>query len=107
MAIGAYCDNCKHKELEHKFDKWPCMDCCDGDRRDPVRNADRVRAMTDEEFANFIVHRDCCPGFFTGTFSDASRKKYGFDGRSERCECGECCYECWLDWLRQEAEEGE
>ena len=54
MAMGVYCDSCKHKELEHKFDKWPCMDCCDGDRRDPVRNADRIRAMTDEELAGWL-----------------------------------------------------
>lgn len=67
-------------------------------------NADRIRAMTDEELANFIVHRDCCPGFVANTFSDANRKKYGFDGRSERCECGDECQECWIDWLRKEAE---
>lgn len=60
MAIGHYCNNCKHKELEHKFDKWPCMDCCDGDRCDPPTNADRIRAMTDEELAEYLtdVSRD-------------------------------------------------
>lgn len=73
----------------------------------PKTNADRIRAMTDEELVNFVVHHDCCPGFVMDTFSDENRRKYGFDGHSERCECGECCYECWIDWLRQEVEEDE
>ena len=89
MAMGVYCDSCKHKELEHKFDKWPCMDCCDGDRRDPVRNADRIRSMTDEELAELWW---------------------------ERVDCGECpvhrdckitgqdCKKLALDWLKQEVE---
>ena len=73
----------------------------------PQTNADRIRCMTDEELVNFVVHHDCCPGVVTYTFSDENRKKYGFDGRSERCECGECCYECWLDWLKKEKKEDE
>ena len=79
--------------------KWNAM------QTKPITKADIVRPMTDEELANFIVHRDCCPGFFTGTFSDANRKKYGFDGRSERCEFGgEECIACWLDWLKEAAD---
>lgn len=69
----------------------------------PITNYDLVRAMSIEELANFIVHRDCCPGYVTGTFSDVNRKKYGFDGLSERCDYGDECNNCWIDWLKQEA----
>ena len=86
MAMGVYCDSCKHKELEHKFDKWPCMDCCDGDRRDPVRNADRIRAMTDEELAEwFSIY--CC-----------RNKTY-----DAHCETFGSCKACWFSWLQEEA----
>lgn len=62
-----------------------------------VSNADRIRAMTDEELAELIGDNiDCaickkevfetttCPGSLTA------------DGKD--------CYGCWLDWLRQEVE---
>ena len=95
MAMGVYCDSCKHKELEHKFDKWPCMDCCDGDRRDPVRNADRIRAMTDEELAEFMNCGACPPG------KDVSELCHDEDGGS----VPDMCNLCWLDWLKEEAKE--
>lgn len=60
-------------------------------------NADRIRAMTDEELAELIGDNiDCsickkevfetatCPGLLTA------------DGKD--------CYGCWLDWLRKECE---
>lgn len=80
------------------------------DEFDPIdepkrTNADRIRGMDIEELANFIVHRDCCPGYVTETFSDENRIKYGFDGLSERCDYGDECHECWIDWLRQEVKE--
>ena len=51
-------------------------------------NGDRVRAMSDEELAEFAVY-DCC-----GTFREAA-------------ECKRClgnCIECALAWLRQDVE---
>ena len=52
---------------------------------EPKTNADKVRAMTDEELARWI-------------------------GQYERCvehkrKCDSKCYLCWLDWLKQEADE--
>ena len=51
-------------------------------------NADRIRAMTDEELAEWIAGRypDCPPG--------TSPAPLG---------CDDVCSECWLEWLRQEA----
>ena len=59
-----------------------------------VTNADCIRAMTDEEIAEMFSHsgKYFCHG-------------NGYDPHSERCDYGDECEECWLDWLRQEAAE--
>ena len=53
----------------------------------PVTNADRIRAMTDEELAEKLatyVRCDMCPRW--------------------PATCEEKCTKYWLDWLKQEAE---
>lgn len=52
-----------------------------------MTNGDRIRSMTDKELA-LLMGFECCP---------ESRK-------FEPCDEAKC-YECWLDWLRQIAEE--
>ena len=51
-------------------------------------NADRFRAMTDEELAEFFYElgnrNDVCPEFGAH-------------------DCEESCRQCWLDYLKQEA----
>jgi len=59
----------------------------------PQTNADRIRAMTDEELASYL----------TGVW-------YGFEETPGMCDvCDnhtvQKCSECWLDWLKQEATE--
>ena len=56
----------------------------------PQTNADKIRAMSDEELAEWIW-ADACPGIPTTS-------------------CGVCpegqekpCIECWLEWLKKEA----
>lgn len=58
-----------------------------GNVKRPMTNGDRIRAMTDKELA-LLMGFECCP---------ESRK-------FEPCDEAKC-YECWLDWLRQIAEE--
>ena len=53
----------------------------------PVTNADRIRAMSDEELANKLYLGVCVRHF---------------DDSHECKDNG--CRKCWLDWLRQEAE---
>ena len=51
----------------------------------PITNADRIRAMTDEELAElFWIRADCklCP--------------------NKETHCSDDCRKHWLDWLRQE-----
>lgn len=51
-----------------------------------ITNADRIRAMTDEELAKFLDNTDG-----------------DFPPNVERCSIEES-EECWLEWLRQEAD---
>lgn len=53
-----------------------------------VTNADRIRAMSDEELAEYVATYSCPPA-------------------AERTRCGGVCPECWLDWLRQPVKDGE
>ena len=66
------------------------------DKKVPT-NADRIRAMTDEELAEmFLTHDEQlyrhCP---SDTFAEYCQVK----------PCVECCdcKSCWLGWLKQEA----
>ena len=52
----------------------------------PITNADRIRAMTDEELADYFSELSCWP--------NASRKD---------CRGMANCMDCWLDWLKQGA----
>lgn len=74
------CKNCANMDNEY------CFACDDGNQFKPMTNADRIRAMTDEEMAEFIENPNGKPWY----------------------RCGECkwesCKECCLDWLRQECE---
>ena len=59
-----------------------------------LTNADRIRAMTDEELASYI----------TGVW-------YSFEELPGMCDVCEShtvqkCSECWLDWLKQEVKDG-
>lgn len=58
----------------------------------PITNADKIRQMTDEELATWFSERPRnCP------------LPYAKDGFLKgRCKMG--CGNCWLDWLKQEAE---
>ena len=62
---------------------------CDPEHCDNIAptNADRIRAMSDEELAEFIAQQGSCPTLPDGTSPES---------------CKESCYGCWLDWLKQE-----
>ena len=52
-----------------------------------ITNADRIRAMSDEELAEWL-----------GQYGERSFACTGLGA----CDCQTTCRECWLDWLRQE-----
>ena len=52
----------------------------------PKTNADRIRAMPDEELAEYLLNVHYCP---TPPICDSKKN----------------CKDCWLDWLRSPVEE--
>lgn len=54
----------------------------------PVTNADRIRAMTDEELAKYML----------GTQESNGCPNHGM------INCQDSCADCWLEWLRSEAD---
>ena len=53
----------------------------------PLTNADRIRAMTDEELARHFSFRWCPPDRHCTALDKIT------------------CYDCWLDWLKQEVKD--
>ena len=56
--------------------------------RKPITNADRIRAMTDEELAEKLCKMQCygvCP-----------------DGKDWAICDKDDCQKCWIDWLKEE-----
>ena len=64
--------------------------------RKPMTNADRIRAMTDEELMEFLEH-DCWS-------IDYCKKDAPIDQETKECLLPSC-KQCWLEWLKQEADE--
>lgn len=63
----------------------------------PLTNADRIRAMTDEELAIFISDMSRCDGCKAKSLETAHPCKGLYVG----------CKGNWLDWLKQDAERSE
>lgn len=81
---GGYCCNRGAMQYMDKCEK-PC------DTIEPITNAGRVRAMSDEELAEMLRDAGDCPS----------------DYFSEKCESFGNCFECWLYWLKQPAKDGD
>lgn len=78
--------------LNHQTFPIPVYGCSNGrpGRIVPQTNADRIRAMTDEELAEM-----CAGGCPNGDRLNCG--KYYLHG-------GRDCFNCWLDWLKSPAE---
>ena len=77
----------KHEEYCAYIDQY----CVEGPcpYEEPMTNADRIRAMTDEELAEF--------------FGKVSAGGYGMCAPGHYdCAGKDSCAPCWLDWLKQE-----
>lgn len=57
-------------------------------------HADQIRAKTDEELAEFLIQDGDCP------------PERMYPDSCPNCDrvTPKVCYDCWLDWLRQEAD---
>lgn len=84
MAIKCISKNCPFADADP--DNCHFIDCCDF-AVEQRTNADRIRAMSDEELAKRLDYELRCPasGDCAKMFKD--------------------CKACWLDWLQKPAEE--
>lgn len=91
------CERCG-KTVDFPVDDGVCLDFADRSRckkaNEPFvqTNADRIRAMSDEELAELLL--DGCIG---STCSDQPHSDYGSVD----------CFKCRMDWLRQHVKDGE
>lgn len=86
---------------DHKCTRWPdeAMNFCvlGPCKYEKPSNGDRVRAMSDEELAEFFATLPCCP-----PGEDLEEMCFPNDS----CEGTDLKVKCWLNWLRQEADNG-
>ena len=89
------CDNCRlRKESARTFDiHWHGKEDCPYDVCPEIKtNGDRIRAMSDEELVDYLIENDCpvdeCK--YEDEYGNVSRSK---------------CRYCWLEWLREEAQD--
>ena len=75
---------CTYFKAEKSTDACPATN----PTQKPTR-ADQIRAMSDEELAKWINHHPICP--------------YDREDLDDHV-CKLNCKQCWLDWLRQEAD---
>ena len=54
---GVYCVNCGKTVCVNCTPDYMALDDCTGSEANIVTNADRIRAMSDEELANWVVNK--------------------------------------------------
>ena len=76
-------------QVGYKVDECDYKDCLY--RTEPITNAQKIRAMSDEELAEFIDRCEMNDIDYAKTFCDLCNGQYE-------------CDQCRLDWLQQPAE---
>ena len=91
-------EDCPHCVFEITEDN--CLGCFEGShyKPKPITNADRIRAMTDEELSSFLDIATVCVCF--PCTRDINNLKHFNNCKHEN---GTCEKE-WLEWLKGEAE---
>lgn len=87
-ATDLYCLDCGAWQKFATKDEIRLYQC----KKGPITNADRIRAMSDEELASFMMYPVCK---YTGCKGDCTEKNIGVAG---------CCKNI-LNWLQQPAKE--
>lgn len=83
------CESCYNMECVFVDNQIPFLDSENCQNYRGLTNADRIRAMSDEELAKWfcVMNADDCPD------------------KAHELHCTDKCYECWLDWLKSPVEE--
>lgn len=96
------CDGFGHISVvgENSISGYQCDECCGtGQIEVPMTNADRIRAMTDEELADFMTRRNV-------TESCLRLADKGYTPTEEQKQAlYDSLYPVWMQWLQQPAEE--
>ena len=95
MAIKCISKNCPFSDTDHENCHF--IDCCDFAVEQPT-NADRIRAMSDEELAKHLVDI----GWDCHFCAEHLRLDNEPLMRGKKCD-GKCAEHC-LEWLQQPAE---
>lgn len=90
MKDGSICSKCNHRAYcamgdEQNGDNVAIKGCYLYSEQKVKTNADRIRAMTDEELTNWITYLHC-PHYEDDDYA-----------------CDDC-EACWREWLKQECE---
>lgn len=91
------CTDCSHKlrcDMADSRGGDTAITRCYGFANGKSTKADRIRAKSDEELAEFFGTLPCCP-----PGEDLEDLCFPLDS----CEGTEMKVKCWLKWLRQEA----
>lgn len=88
----ADCNHCHNKEYCAKT-PFVCNECHKNgmDGFSPITNADKIRAMTNDELAWFIEEMQDC---------GSCAERFG----SMPCSKTKSCHDVWSEWLAEEAE---
>ena len=100
MAEDRSCESCKYKNK--RIEEYPCSHCIHNAEEEfvPQTNADRIRAMSDEELADAIL--ETC-------------LREGMPFCKNKLQCSqildngktipdEMCKQCLIEWLQSESE---
>ena len=98
------CDECKYREItgQNKFCRWHNAYIgwhgCENGEKKPQTNADRIRAMSDEELAETLRSLTDCVRCFAWDKDECDI------WQQRPCYTGEIpCKEMWNRWLQKEA----
>jgi hypothetical protein len=102
MIMDCKCESCVRKDCTErtKQDDLRIVIACDDytEQEHKMTNADRIRAMSDEELAAFLDTFGCC--HHCSEHERLSDNRFLSDER-----CDEKCVEHCLEWLKQPAED--
>ena len=92
--MNAHIPYCKCKNADF-IEPKDCENCEQYHSKYKPTNADRIRAMSDEELAEYLAERSVAP-----SCTGKCHKDYEVYG-----ELRTFCHNCWLDWLKQEVDD--
>ena len=86
------CENCYNMECVFVDNQIPFFDSENCQNYRGMTNADKIRTMSDEELAEWLIRVQYREGDICAPTHDV-----------QNCRYAEGCKACWLEWLKEEA----